>query len=49
MLIVKTKDERRLEIEKVIAQPISYTNFIGELDVHSVNGPFLDWLNVEVK
>lgn len=49
VLIVKTQDKLRAEIEKVIAQYISYTNYIAELEVHSVNDLFLKWLTSEVK
>lgn len=48
VLIVKTQNGKRDDIEKVIAQHITYNNFIGELDVHSTNKGFLEWLNKEV-
>src|ERR1700722_2666007 len=47
-LIVKTKDDYREAIEKVIRQHISYTNFIGEIAPSSVNESFLKWLNAEI-
>lgn len=48
VLIVKTKEGLRGAIEKVISQHINYTNYIAELDVHSINAGFLDWLTDEV-
>ncbi len=48
VLIVKTKKGKRNDIEKTISQHINYTNFIAELDVHSANQGFLQWLNKEV-
>lgn len=48
VLILKTKENLRAEIEKVISEWISYTNFIAEIDVCSVNQPYLTWLNQEV-
>ena len=48
VLIVKTKDDLREEIEKIIFQHIKYTNYIAELHVSSINSGFLDWLDAEV-
>ena len=48
VLIVKTTENRRADIEKVIASHIGYTNFIAELNVQSVNEPFAAWLKAEV-
>lgn len=48
VLIVKTQDGRREQIEEVIAQHVSYTHFIAEIDVHSVNTAFLTWLSEEI-
>lgn len=48
VLIVKTQDDMKDAIEAVIVQHINYTNFIAELDVHSVNNQFLNWLKAEV-
>lgn len=48
VLIIKTKDGMRSEIEIVISQFISYTNYIAEINVASVNDKFLNWLNSEV-
>jgi periplasmic divalent cation tolerance protein len=48
VLIVKTQNGKRDDIEKVIAEHITYNNFIGELDVHSINHGFLNWLNKDV-
>ncbi len=49
VLIIKTKEGMRTDIESVIKQNINYTNFIAEIDVKSVNDNFLQWLNNEVK
>ena len=49
VLIVKTLEGMRESIERIIAQFINYTQFIAEIDVHSVNNKFLMWLNTEVK
>jgi periplasmic divalent cation tolerance protein len=48
VLIVKTRDSYRTEIEQAIRQSISYINFIAELSPTNVNEGFLDWLNAEV-
>jgi len=48
VLIVKTQSDYREEIEQVIRQQISYTNFVAEISPESVNEGFLNWLNVEV-
>lgn len=48
VLIVKTKDNMRAAIEKVVSEHIHYLNYIAELDVHSVNNNYLKWLNTEV-
>lgn len=48
VLIIKTQDGYTGEIEKVIQESISYTNFIAELSPVSVNQSFLNWLNAEV-
>lgn len=48
VLILKTKEGLRDAIEKVISQYIDYTNYIAELDVHSINTGFLNWLKDEV-
>jgi periplasmic divalent cation tolerance protein len=48
VLIVKTQDNMRDAIENVIAEHISYTNYIAELDVHSVNEGFLNWMQTIV-
>lgn len=48
VVIIKTKENKRHHIEKVIASHISYTHLIAEIDVHSVNVPFLTWLDSEV-
>lgn len=48
VLIVKTQDGYALEIEKVIQENITYTNFMAELSPVAVNQGFLNWLNAEV-
>lgn len=48
VLIVKTQDGYALEIEQVIQEYITYTNFIGEISPVGVNQGFLSWLNAEV-
>jgi len=48
VLIVKTKQDMRTKLEEVIKQHISYTNFIAEVGVESVNEGFLQWLEREV-
>jgi len=48
VLVIKTQEGYRIEVEAAIRQQISYTNFIGELSPTSVNPAFLSWLNAEV-
>lgn len=48
VLIVKTQDDYRTEVEQVINHNISYTNFIAEITPTNVNQGFLNWLNAEV-
>ena len=48
VLIVKTNSGLREAIEQVISQHIDYTNTIAELDVHSINKSFLQWLDAEI-
>ncbi|MDM9384014.1 divalent-cation tolerance protein CutA [Chlorogloeopsis sp. ULAP01] len=48
VLIVKTQSGYRDEIEKVINQYISYTNFVAEISPTEINHNFLEWLNAEV-
>lgn len=48
VLMVKTKSGLRAPIEKLISEHISYSNYIAELDVHSINASFLQWLQAEV-
>jgi periplasmic divalent cation tolerance protein len=48
VLIIKTQSGYREDIEQVIRQHITYTNFIAELSPKSVNEGFLNWLNTEV-
>lgn len=49
VLIVKTKENMRQKIEEIVSKHISYTNFMAELDVASINAPFLSWLEGEVQ
>jgi periplasmic divalent cation tolerance protein len=49
VMIVKTQEDKREEIEKILSSHITYTNFIAEIDVNSVNEKFASWLNTEVK
>jgi periplasmic divalent cation tolerance protein len=49
VLIIKTMEGLRNEIEVVIGQHVSYTNFIAELEVHSINAGFMTWLTAEVQ
>lgn len=48
VLLVKTQSGLQGEIEKVICEHISYTNFIAEISPSYVNQSFLGWLNQEV-
>jgi periplasmic divalent cation tolerance protein len=48
VLIIKTQEGYRGAIEEVIRQHISFTNFIGEIALESVNESYLQWLNNEV-
>lgn len=48
MLIIKTQSGFASEVEQVIRQHITYTNFIAELSPTHVNQGFLAWLNAEV-
>ncbi|ARV57422.1 cytochrome C biogenesis protein CcdA [Nostocales cyanobacterium HT-58-2] len=48
VLIVKTQDGYQGEVEQIIRQNISYTNFIAEISPTNINQGFLDWLNAEV-
>lgn len=45
VLLVKTQDGRRAEIEKAVGKVASYVNCIAEIAPVSVNTPFLDWLD----
>ncbi len=48
VLIIKTQQNYRQEIEQVINEQIDYTNCVAEISVESVNESFLKWLNAEV-
>ncbi|MFN6479739.1 divalent-cation tolerance protein CutA [Nostoc sp. DedQUE07] len=48
VLIIKTQDGYALEIEKLIHEHITYTNFIAEISPIAVNQGFVNWLNAEV-
>ncbi|KKR05503.1 MAG: CutA1 divalent ion tolerance protein [candidate division WS6 bacterium GW2011_GWF2_39_15] len=49
VLIIKTKEEKYEEIEKIIKSHIDYTNFVGMIEIEKVRGEFKDWLNSIVK
>ncbi len=49
VLIIKTRDGKYDEIERVIKEEIDYDNFIGQLNVDRVNSNFESWLNSIVK
>jgi periplasmic divalent cation tolerance protein len=48
VLIVKTKENMREEIEKTVYRFVDYTNCIAEINIHSANEKFLHWLGSEV-
>ena len=48
VLIIKTQAGYRTELEGVIRDHISYTNFIGEITPGSVNESFVQWLDADV-
>ncbi|MDZ4876581.1 MAG: Divalent-cation tolerance protein CutA [Chroococcidiopsis cubana SAG 39.79] len=48
VLLIKTQSGYRTEIEQLIREHITYTNFIAEVTPTNVNQGFLDWLNAEV-
>jgi periplasmic divalent cation tolerance protein len=48
VLVIKTQAGYRGDIETVIRNHISYTNFIGEIAPESVNESFMQWLGAEV-
>lgn len=48
VLIIKTQDGYKTEIEELIRQHITYNNFIAEISPTAINQGFLGWLNAEV-
>lgn len=48
VLIIKTQSGYRLQIERIIRDHISYTNFVAEISPTTINQDFLDWLNAVV-
>ncbi|OYT69597.1 MAG: cytochrome C biogenesis protein CcdA [Armatimonadetes bacterium JP3_11] len=48
VLIVKARAGARAQIEQVVRRHISYTQFIGELPLASVNAGFAEWLAREL-
>ncbi|MBV8377367.1 MAG: divalent-cation tolerance protein CutA [Verrucomicrobia bacterium] len=48
VLLVKTQEGYRDAIEDIIRQHISYTNFIGEIALESVNESYVKWMDSEV-
>jgi periplasmic divalent cation tolerance protein len=49
VLIVKSKDNKRNEIEETVKKHIPYTHCITEIKTAFTNMPFLVWLDQEVK
>ena len=49
VLIIKTIEGKYKEIEPIIKSHITYTNFIGELNVDKINSDFENWLVGVVK
>lgn len=49
VMIIKTKEDKRKDIEKVIADHIDYLNCIAEIDVKSINEKYGNWLSTEVR
>lgn len=48
VLIVKSKQTMRNEIEETVKKHINYTNCITELKTSYTNLPFLSWLEKEI-
>lgn len=48
VLIIKTKNFMREKIENIISNHINYTNFIGEINIESINRSFFSWINKEL-
>ena len=49
VLIVKTVAEKHDAVRAAVAEVIDYTNFIGEIEIASVNQPFAAWLQSVVQ
>jgi periplasmic divalent cation tolerance protein len=49
VMIIKTKEDKRSDIEKVIGENIDYLNCIAEIDVKSINEKYGSWLASEVE
>lgn len=48
VLIVKTKENLREKIEMVISEHIDYMACIAEIDIHSINQDYGQWLEKSV-
>lgn len=48
VLIIKTKEDKFNQVEKVIKENISFENFIGQIEVKKINDEFENWLNSSV-
>lgn len=49
VLIIKTIEGKRKDIEKVISENINYLNCIAELSVNSINEKYGNWLTSALK
>jgi periplasmic divalent cation tolerance protein len=47
--LVKAKEEHFDEIAAVVKELVSYTNFVGQIEVKKVNDEFNSWLNQVVR
>jgi len=48
VLIVKTREGYKDAVHDAIRAEITYSNFMGELDLESTNSEFITWLQTEV-
>lgn len=48
VLIIKTQTGYRLQIECILREQISYSNFVAEITPTAVNQDFLNWLDAVV-
>ena len=49
VLLVKTRPEKKAEVEAAVAAVVNYVNFVGEIPVLGTNPGFADWLNRVVR